>query len=210
MKTIFPPSSRKAISVALLCLPALLFTAPVSASPGAHGPNGEHLDGPASATGTRDAAPRLEAKSEAFELVGRLQTDEFSMFINRFETSEPVLGAKVEVETGTLKAAAKFHADLGDYAVDDQAVLAALNLEGPKAVVVTIIAGDESDLLEGTLGPANNANSEVRAREGRHGHGHGLSATEWLAVALALLLLLTLLLGRRHSGHQSRNAGEAS
>jgi len=210
MKTFFPPTRGRAINVVLLSLLALLFTASAFAAPGAHGPNGEHLDGPAPSIGPSDAAPRLEARSETFELVGRLQSGEFSMFINRFETNEPVLNAQVELETGILKAAARFHADLGDYAVDDKAVLAALNTEGPKAMVITIIAGDESDLLEGTLGTASNARTGAQARERGLGHGHGLSAKAWLAVALALLLVLAVLLGRRHSGHQARNAGGAS
>lgn len=41
---------------------------PAWASPGAHGPNGEHLDGPAAAA-PAGSLPRLETFSEAFELV---------------------------------------------------------------------------------------------------------------------------------------------
>ena len=46
------------------------------ASPGAHGPNGEHLDA-APTAGATSSAPRFEAKSESYELVGRLQGGEF-------------------------------------------------------------------------------------------------------------------------------------
>jgi hypothetical protein len=137
--------SRWATALALLCTIGLTW-----ASPGAHGPNGEHLDGPAgkSTTGT---TPRFEAKSEAFELVGRLSGGELSMFINRYETNEPVNGAKVELELGKLKAMAPFHADQGDYAVADEAFLKAVSAPGDHALVITLVAGDEADLLEGTL-----------------------------------------------------------
>src|SRR2546427_11870866 len=78
-----------------------------------HGPNGEHLDGPATQV-QGSSAPRLETRSESFEMVGRLSVSEFSMFINRYETNEPVLNAQVELELGNLKATAPFHADQGD------------------------------------------------------------------------------------------------
>src|SRR3989475_3904658 len=62
---------------------ALFAFADVSlAAPGAHGPNGEHLDGPATQV-QGSSAPRLETRSESFEMVGRLSVSEFSMFINR-------------------------------------------------------------------------------------------------------------------------------
>lgn len=131
-----------------------------SASPGAHGPNGEHLDGPAG-TVARGNAPRFETKSEGFELVGRLSGGELSMFINRYETNEPVNGAKVELELGKLKAVAPFHSDQGDYAVADEAFLKALAQPGDHALVITIVAGNDADLLEGTLTvPANAPGSE--------------------------------------------------
>jgi hypothetical protein len=132
------------IAVALFAVPW------VAAAPGAHGPNGEHLDAPAG-TPTAGTAPRFEARSEAFELVGRLSGGELSMFINRFETNEPVNDAKVELELGTLKAAAPFDADQGDYAVADEAFLKALAEPGDHALVITVVASNESDLLEGTL-----------------------------------------------------------
>ncbi len=165
------------------------------ASPGAHGPNGEHLDGPPQTATGASSAPRMEAKSEAFELVGYLRDDEFSMLVNRFETNEPVLDAKVEVETGALKAPAKFHSDLGDYAVDDAAFLKALKAPGTHAVVVTIIAGAEADLLDGTLQSAG-ATTGPGAHAHDDGHGHGIPVAAWLAIALAAIGVLIHALSR--------------
>jgi hypothetical protein len=122
------------------------------AGPGAHGPNGEHLDGPASHShSVTSTAPRMEAKSEDFELLATLTEDELSILIDRFATNEPVLNAQVEVETGQLKAVAKFHADHGDYAVADAEFLKALAAPGEHALVITVNTGKESDLLDGVL-----------------------------------------------------------
>lgn len=117
---------------------------------GAHGPNGEHLDAPVQ-QGSASAVPKLQAKSELFELVATLGGGELSILIDRYDTNEPVLGATVEVESGALKAAAKFQGDHGDYAVDDPALLQALAQPGEHALVFTVAAGPQADLLDGTL-----------------------------------------------------------
>lgn len=133
---------------ALFC--ALLLALPAQASPGAHGPNGEHLDGPA-ATTTSGSAPRVETFTELFELVGHLSGGELSILIDRYDSNDPVLNGKLEVQYQNLKAAATFHSDIGDYAVDDPAMLAALSKPGKHQLLFTFTAGDESDLIEGTL-----------------------------------------------------------
>ena len=163
-------------------LPALALTCSVGigsltlAAPGAHGPNGEHLDAPATTGGIAATAvrPRFEARSETFELVGHMQGGELSMLINRYDTNEPVLDAKVEMESGDRRASAKFHADLGDYAVDDPAFLEALSKEGEHALLITIVAGSDSDLLDATL----------RVAPADLGHEH----EQWLGTARAGLL----------------------
>lgn len=167
---------------------ALSLMAGAVASPGAHGPNGEHLDGQASA-GPVGNAPLVETFSEMFELVGQLSGSELSVMIDRYETNEPVLNGKLEVEFKGLKAIAKFHADMGDYAVDDPKFLKALAAPGKHALIFTFIAGEESDLLEGTL--------EVSAPPADE-HAH-TSYWKWIALALAAsaAIAVALFLGRR-------------
>ncbi|RDI10105.1 hypothetical protein [Comamonas sp. AG1104] len=163
------------------------------ASPGAHGPNGEHLDA-APTAGATSSAPRFETKSENYELVGRLQGGEFSMFINRFATNEPVDQAKVEVELGQLKASAPYHSDQGDYAVADEKFLAELGKKGSHALVITILDGKESDLLDGTL----EVGATQAAAEATHAHGEE-NALLFGALAIAALAAvggLGWLLGR--------------
>lgn len=133
-----------------LFLIAALVLAPARASPGAHGPNGEHLDGPATTVGG-GALPRVETFSEDFELVAQLSGAELSVLIDRYDTNEPVLQGQLEVEYQGLKAKATFHPDLGDYAIDDARLLKALSAPGKHALLFTLVAGEESDLLEGTL-----------------------------------------------------------
>jgi len=182
------------------------------AAPGAHGPNGEHLDAPAGTTAGGSAAPRFEARSEAFELVGRLSGGELSLMINRYETGEPVLEAQVEVESGPLKAAAPFRGDLGDYVVADEAFRKAVSASGEHPIVVTVVAGDDADLLEGTLVVA--AASAQAAAAADHGHDHGPGGehahahTWWeeLRVPLAGLALAAVAFGAWFARRRRRAA----
>lgn len=191
--------------LAMLALFSML-SLPSFASPGAHGPNGEHLDTPNAAGASGAASPRLETKTEQFELVATLAGGELSILIDRFETNEPLLNALVEVESGGLKAKARFHADHGDYAVDDEAMLKLLNKPGAHALVITVIAGKESDLLDGTLNVLT-----APAEGAAHGHGHGDahdeaqghgwgSKAKWLGGGLLALGLLVAFVLRKRSG----------
>lgn len=189
-------SHRHPLAAAAALATALLVALPAQAGPGAHGPNGEHLVGPAAAQASTSAVPRLETHSEAFELVATLSGGELSLLIDRFETNEPVLGATVEIEFEGHSAKAKFHADHGDYAVADAAFLKALSAPGEHALVFTIIAGEQADLLDGVL----KVTPEGAAAASGDGHGHdhaggaagdddhaSTSRLAWLAGALAVL-----------------------
>lgn len=159
----------------------LLLALPLAggASPGAHGLNGEHLDAPGqvATVGTR---PRVEAATESFELVATLYAEELSILIDRFATNEPVLKGKLTVESGGIKAEARFHEDHGDYAIDDPKLLQLLKKPGEHALVFTLIAGEDSDLIDATLRVADEAG---------HGHEHS-HALEVAAYAAGGLLLL--------------------
>ncbi|SOZ38778.1 hypothetical protein [Cupriavidus neocaledonicus] len=124
------------------------------AGPGAHGPNGEHLDAPSASGAAAHAQPTIEAQTEAFELVGTLATDEFSVMVDRYVTNEPVLDGTLELEFNGIKARGKLHADAGDYAFTDDKLLQALRRPGQHALVFTLVTGNESDLIEGTLNVA--------------------------------------------------------
>lgn len=206
-------------TVVLIGLLVLAF-APALAGPGAHGPNGEHLDDP-NPMRPASALPRIEAHSEAFELVAELRTGELAIVVDRYASNEPVLGAKLEVESGPLKAVAAFRAEQGDYAVTDGALLKALATIGEHGLVFTLVAGQESDLLDGTL--VNAAGGVAgRAVKGGHPHDHGsdghghdqpVTRAAWIGAgvaagvaALGLLGGLTWLRQRRRNASNPQGA----
>lgn len=196
------------LGAGLTALVLLLSAAPAVAAPGAHGPNGEHLDAPTQAGASRGSVPGFEARSDTFELVGRLQGGELSILINRYATNEPVLNATVEVETGNLKALAKFHADMGDYAIDDASMLKALAAPGDHPVLVTVLAGNESDLLDGTLTIAGAA-ADDHGHSHDDGHGHGTSRALWAALALVVLGAVGWFFGRKPKAASPSTRGGA-
>lgn len=177
-----------------ICLMALLLVTntPISAAPGAHGPNGEHLDGP-TAMGAASAQPRVEAQSEAFELVATLHAGQLSVLIDRFETNEAVLNGVLEVESGGVKAKASFRTDQGDYAIDDPQFLALLRSPGEHALVFTLTAGKDSDLLDGTLVTSAKGAALAKSEHGHdhsnddHGHDHERERRIWMGAGVAAL-----------------------
>ena len=175
-----------------VCMLALM-PLPTWAGPGAHGPNGEHLDSPKS-DNSMQAGLRIEASSDIFELVGTLAGGELSIFIDRFVTNEPLLQAQVEVESGALKAQAKFRAEIGDYLIDDAALLQKLSTPGEHPLVITVIAGKDSDLLDAVLrAPASLAVDD-----------HHFHWEEWALGALVSLVLLVIATARLRKQRQRR------
>jgi hypothetical protein len=197
---------------------AATFSLGVVAGPGAHGPNGEHLDGPTTAVAPTGSRPRIETKSEQFELVATLGGGEFSMLIDRFATNEPVLNAQVEVESGGLKAKAPFHDDIGDYAVADEAMLKLLSKPGEHAIVITVIHGNESDLLDATLkvtaeqaqAAAEAPHAHDHAGANDHGHEHTSGSRKlWIGMGLIAFMLIAVAAWRRRPGNKTWTGGQA-
>ena len=187
------PSIFRSIGAILTAILMVLMPALTWAGPGAHGPNGEHLDSPKTDNPIQ-AGLRIEANSDIFELVGTLSGGELSIFIDRFVTNEPLLQAQVEVESGALKAQAKFRAEIGDYKIDDPAMLQKLSTPGEHPLVITVIAGKDSDLLDAVLRVPVSL-----AVDDHHFHW------EWWALgAFAALVLLGIAVARLRNQRQSR------
>lgn len=180
----------------------LLSMSAAFAAPGAHGPNGEHLDAPGGGHVHSDTGPRIETFTESFELVGHLQNGELSMLIDRYETNEPVLNGKLEAELNGLKTTARFHADHGDYAIDDAHFLGELAKPGKHSLVFTLITGEESDLLEGTL-EVKKGDAQAHGQDDAHGDGFSLRNWAIGGVLLAILLValvIPMLRRKKNSG----------
>lgn len=180
------------------CMAAVLLLAiasPTLAAPGAHGPNGEHLDEKTSA-GIGAAVPRVEARSELFELVAELRGGQLAILVDRYATNEPVLAATLEVESGPLKAAAAYRPESGDYVVTDQALVNALATSGEHPLVFTLVAGQDADLLDGTLVTAGGqpvAGDTAHVHDDGHGHSHVLQPGYWTGAALLGLVAISAL-----------------
>lgn len=180
----------------LLMTFAMLLACNISiAGPGAHGPNGEHLDAPSSAAaGGAPAVPRIEASTESFELLGHLHDEELSLMIDRFATNEPVLQGKVEAEANGLKAVGKFHPDHGDYSIADPAFIKALRAPGEHPIVFTVLTEKDTDLLEGVLrvgavqaqtGAPHDHAHDGQEHDDDHGHDHAHDGI-WLKSAIVI------------------------
>jgi biotin carboxyl carrier protein len=163
----------------------------VRAGPGAHGPDGEHLDQPAAASAA--VLPRVEANTDQFELVAALRSGELVILVDRYETNEPVLGAALTVESGSVQAPAKFRGDRGDYAVDDPKLLQRLAAPGEHALVFTLVHQGAADLLDGTLRTPDSS---------RNGHQQSAWAEVLIGSAAILAVVVGgLLLWRRRAAH---------
>ena len=134
------------------------------AAPGAHGPDGEHLDGPAQGYAAQASpVPRFESATEAFELVGQLRPEGLVLFFNHFTSGKPVEAAEVEVELVVSggsggsggpqahKAMASWRADLGDYLLAEPALVQALGRLGSHTLLISLLSADDADLLEAEL-----------------------------------------------------------
>lgn len=130
------------------------------------------------------ASPRFQGYSDLFEVVGILKGDELSIMIDRYATNEPVLDAKVELETGALKQPATFHADHGDYSLPAES----FRKPGTYPIILTIVSGKDIDLIAGDL----------VVPDPEAGHDHSAESASGLmkwakpagAAALALIVLM--------------------
>jgi membrane fusion protein, heavy metal efflux system len=142
------------------------------------------------------ASPRGEAASKAFEIVAIARDETLEIYLDRFATNEPVIGATIEVESPRGSVKATEGAD-GTYR------LAApwLAKGGHTDLIFTVTAGDTTDILPLTIPAASAATAHGAApRDADHGgRFDGTSVLLVLAGALAGALLCALALrgGRR-------------
>lgn len=104
--------------------------------------HGDH-DAPAAVAGK--SAPRFVATSDLFEVVGMAKHDgkTIQIYVDRFATNEPVLNAKVEIESGTQKRAVAFNAADGTYTLGNEAFAK----PGTYPLVINIESGSDIDIL---------------------------------------------------------------
>jgi cobalt-zinc-cadmium efflux system membrane fusion protein len=92
-----------------------------------------------------EAAPRGEATSSSFELVAVARGTELVVYLDRFETNEPITGAGIEVETPDGPATASASGDVYRIAAPW------LAKGGRVDLIFTVTAGASVDILPHTL-----------------------------------------------------------
>lgn len=138
-------------------LAALLTLAVMTAIPAAvmAGPGHDHGPEPAVAAGP--SSPRIVAVSETYELVGILKDGTLTVYLDRLADTSPVTDAAIEMTVGGETALAAPQPD-GTYTFASPV----LARHGEHEVIVSIVEGERSDLLIGTL-----------KNTPQHGHAHG-------------------------------------
>jgi hypothetical protein len=117
------------------------FITPVIAGPGHdHGPE-------IAASAAGPAAPRFSAASDLFEVVGILNSKALSVFVDRFDTNEPVTKASIEMEVNGIKKIGLFKPEMGEFEFSADTFAK----PGSYALALTITAGDDIDILAGNL-----------------------------------------------------------
>lgn len=145
----------------------------------------DHSHEPAAAAG--HASPRMEAHSDLFELVGVVDKGQMTIYLDRYATNEPVLGARIEFESGPNKGAAIAQAD-GTYLIKFDA----LSQPGELPFAFTVSAGADTDLLAGEL--------DLKAAHEDHADA-GRPWLRWTAYGIAgvLSLALVVFLARKYN-----------
>ena len=148
-----------------------------------------HDDEAPAAAAPAGAAPRTEAASAEFELVGIVKGQALVITLDRFATNEPVTDGAIEVAEGDSTVTAKVQED-GTY------LLAApwVGRPGKHDLTFTVTAGDTADLLTATLDvPEASHPSAVAGGTPLSGLVDGLLGARRGAVTTALAFVLGML-----------------
>lgn len=159
----------------------------------------DHGEAPAAPAGT--ASPRFAATSDLFELVGMLNGQTLSLYLDRADDNSPAKGATLELTLGESPVAVQV---VGEGAFE--ATLPGPLPEGVLAVTATVMAGNDADLLAGELDIHSSAHApETSAR---------ISRTTLAAAAVAVigvvLALLAFLRARRARTASTSTVGGAA
>lgn len=186
--------NRLQCSLLVVCifLSAGLMSYASYASPGAHGPNGEHLTTEQSSG--QQINPRFETFSDQFELVGELLHDSVVLQLHHFQDNSPVIDAAVEIETADVKATAAYDEKLQHYRITAPDLLTQLAKQQAHELVVTVIAAEKADLLVASYTPL-----PLQTNTEEHHHEH---IPFWFWAALGLMAGLGFLFGRM-SNHRA-------
>jgi len=180
-------------------LAAFCLAAFIAATPGTTWADAGHDHGAAPAAATGSALPRFTAVSETFELVGVVNGQQISLYLDRAEDNSPVKAATLELEIGGVKVALKPRGE-----AEFEATLAQALKPGITSVTATVLADQETDLLAGDLEIHENARGDAGA-----GSPAWRLYGSWAIGGLLALALLLWGLRRFRAGRFNRAGGAA-
>jgi hypothetical protein len=161
----------------------------------------DHGEPPAAASGP--TSPRFTATSETFELVGVVEGQHITLYLDRTTDNSPVKEAQLELELGGTKLDVSPHGD-----AEFEAMLPTTLQPGEISVSATVIAGTESDLLVGAL----DVHAEPHADNATHGTTWKTYSAWAAGVGLTLVVLVALrtFAMRRLAAHRNHRLGGAA
>ncbi|WP_196137887.1 hypothetical protein [Aliikangiella sp. G2MR2-5] len=165
----------------------------VNASPGAHGPNGEHLDESGKIAFSEN--PKFESFTESFELLGEVFENKLVIYLHDFKSNVPVPRANIELESGELLASAEYSELLKAYIVTNQEMIKLLNNEGEHEIVLTVIADKNDDLMSANLNISSEHENIGNRMDEQHFH-----FSWWIFISLIIVFGFGYFLGRTHKG----------
>lgn len=143
----------------------------------AHAHEGHDHGAPPPVVGTT-LAPRFEARSDLFEIVGVLRGEEMALYLDQAADNAPITQAGIEIESGSFSAKA-VPGSGGEFLLQ----AGELAKPGKHTLTITIEAGDAADLLTASFDLA--APTAAPARESAAGlTGYGVAAAILLIVAV--------------------------
>jgi hypothetical protein len=175
------------------CCLLLALLGPLAAT--AH--EGHDHGAPANESPTAAEGPLLVAVGDEFEVVGVLDADGLTLYLDDTRSNQAIDQAKLEIEGDKLRGVALRQA-AGTYRLPLKAPLST----GKHALTISVVAGERSDLLSGTLEIAAlrpTAKAEAAAGSRQRGLTFGIGG-----LALAVISLLAW---RRFKRPLSRRRG---
>lgn len=151
----------------------------------------DHGDAPPPVTG--NIAPRFEARSDLFELVGVLRGEELVIYLDRAADNAPVTQARIEIDAE----AAAFKGEAAPGVGGEFRLLAPpLARAGKHLLTIAVEAGDEADLLTATFDMAAvvSAAPTSQAPRGTNSLAYGAAG---VLLSLALFLAWRLTQGKQ-------------
>ena len=176
----------------IVCISALSTSA--FSSPGAHGPNGEHLN--TAIQPTDQVHPKFEVFTEAFEVVGELFDEQLRLSIHDYHTNAPIADATIEIKIAGATHTAQPDKTAGQYIATLSGSKTAHTGAGPLPIEIMILTTDDADLMAAELAkPLSDTDND-------HHHAH----FPWWQLAAGLFIFSgAFWLGKRSGSKGARS-----